>query len=298
MATGIGKNIRRGGSYRAGALLIAMTLMACLTALMFRTPLRSRYWARQVVQARGMNERAAPLTHLCNAGDAGRWGTETLLTHPDAEIRQFGVAVLQHVRSSWSRRRLLEMLEDPSEGVRELAALGLAIHGDEAIIPQLKRLYTGGDALAASAACIALERLATPNAVAALTALADRPADVARRAALVDALTGIGTAKCAGPLLELLSDHRPCHVQTRAERVLDRLTPVAAEHGLVERPTSKPASQPGVDSASQTLAERAATALARITGLRPPFASDLPEEQREQAARIWRDWVAARRGAP
>ncbi|MFQ5807939.1 MAG: hypothetical protein ACE5I3_15955, partial [Phycisphaerae bacterium] len=125
-----------------------------------------------------------------------------------------------------------------------------------------------------------------------------RPADVGRRAALVDALAGIGTANCAEPLLGLLNDHRSCGVQTRSARLLERIAPLAARGGLVETPLAEPTSRPLAESSVQTIAERAAAALARITRLRPPFASALPDAQRADAERVWRDWVAAHREAP
>ena len=291
--------------YRAGPIMIALTAAACLTAVLFRTPIRSRYWAWQVVHSDNVAERVAPLTCLCNAGDAGRWGTRVLLAHPDAEIRQFGVLVLQHVRSDWSRRRLLQMLTDPSAGVREMAALGLALQGDDTVIPELKRLYAGQYAESAAAACLALERLATPEAVAALAELArvepvpnrstqSETPDVMRRAALVDALAAIGTVDCAAALLDLLDDCRACDLPRRDERLLARLTPLAIERGLIETPTS----QPSQTFVGRTIAERAAAALTHITGLSPSFACELPRERRDHAARIWHDWVAARRDAP
>lgn len=298
MKTGTGEKPSGRGGYRAGVTMIAVTLLACLAALVFRTPLRSRYWAWQVVEACGVAERAAPLTHLCNAGNAGRWGTETLLAHPEAEIRQFGVFVLQHVRSDWSRRRLVQMLTDDDQAVAELAALGLAIHGDASIIPELRRLYGGQDAVTASAACMALERLGTPEAVAALTALATQPASVTHRAALVDALAAVGTRDCVVPLLSLLSDHRPCEVATRADRLLERLAPLVAESGFGKIPPPESASQTAAAPAGHTIAERAAAALVRITGLSPPFTSDMLPEQREDAARVWRDWLAGHRDGP
>lgn len=274
--------------------MIALTATACLTALLFRTPIRSRYWAWQVIEARGAAERAAPLTCLCNAGDAGRWGTAALLTHRDAEIRQFGVLVLHRVESEWSQRQLLHALADPNEAVRELAALGLALHGDETVIPVLEQLYAEGDTASAAAACLALERLATPGAVAALTALAREPAEASRRAFVVDSLAAIGTRECVAGLLALLDDHRPCPAATRAERFLERFGSWAGERGIVEPAISPPASQP----VSQTVAERAAAVLTRITGLSPPFASGLPEKRRRAATQIWRDWLTARPDAP
>ncbi len=274
--------------------MIALTAVACLAALLFRTPIRSRYWAWQVMEARGIAERAAPLTCLCNAGNGGRWGVAALLSHRDDEIRQYGVVVLQQVESGWSRRQLLRMLGDPSEAVREMAALGLALHGDETVVPVLEQLYADGDSVSASAACLALERLATPRAVTALTVLARSSADTSRRVCAVDALGAIGRADCVTGLLAVLDDHRSCPVGTRAEQFLERFSPWAGERGIVEPATSRPASK----AVTQTIAERAAMSLSRITGLSPPFASGLSEEQRAEAARTWRDWLAVPPDAP
>jgi len=285
---------RARGSYRAAAVVIAVTIAMCAIALLFRTPLRSRYWAWQVVNAANIEARTVPLTHLCNAGDGGRWGTTVLLDDSRAEIRQFGLLILQHVHSDWSRERLLQSFDDPSEAVREMAALGLAIQGDESVIPELRRRYVEGDAGAASAACIALGRLATPTAVEALATLAERPADVVRRAAVVDALGQIGRADCVIPLVTLLDDHRPCEVPTPERQVLDKFGPLAASAGLV-LPGDELANAEGTVT---TIAERAAAALARITGLEPPFASDLEEQERAAAAEAWRAWAASHATTP
>lgn len=276
-----------------GCVVLLVTLAACVAAVVFRTAIRSRFWAWQVIRSQRLEHRAVPLGLLCNAGDAGRWGIRTLLEHRDAEIRQLGVLVLHHVRGDWSRGQLLRMLGDPDARVRELAAVGLAIHGDAIVIPRLKKLYLTGDTAVGVAACLALERLASPPAVAALAELARRPADPARRAALVDALAAIGTPQCAAVLLELLDDHRPSGVPTRAESVLARLGPVLAEKGLLPEPASAQATRLTSAPAGQTVAERAAEALARITGLSPPFGSDLPPAEREAAARLWQEWLGS-----
>lgn len=278
--------------------MIGVTLAACVLAITFRTPLRSRFWAWQVIHADGVEERAAPLTLLCNAGDRGRWGTETLLTHSDPEIRQFGVVVLQHVQSDRVPPRLLELLADPSEAVAEMAALGLAIHGDTSVIPELKRMFRAGDFGTASAVAVALERLGGPEAADALAVLANEPADAACRAALIDALTAIASPSCAGSLLGLLDDHRPCDVPTRADRLVEQFSPLAAGHGLIPAPRNEPASRPTSDSGPRTVAERAAAGLTRITGLDPPFASTLPPDRRAEAARIWSEWLAGQPQAP
>ncbi|MBU0637779.1 MAG: HEAT repeat domain-containing protein, partial [Planctomycetes bacterium] len=153
---------RRSVRATGPGIAIALTAIVCATALLFRTPLRSRYWAWRITQTDVVAERAVYLTSLCNVGDAGRWGTRVLLAHEVAELRQHGVVVLQHVRTAWSRRKLLQMLRDRDQTVRELAALGLALHGDAAVIPDLCEMFVTGDDTAASAACVALERLGTP----------------------------------------------------------------------------------------------------------------------------------------
>ena len=310
--------------------MVLLTALACLAAIIFRTPIRSRYWAGRIAHGTTTPERAMYLTLLCNAGDGGRWGTAVLLAHEDAEIRQFGVVVLHQLDTDWGRQRLLRLLEDPDETVRELAALGLAIHADESVIPELKRMYSSSDETVASSACVALGRIATPTAVAALTELAGEPVEVSCRAALVDALGEIGTPTCIPPLLELLEDHRTCDVPPRASRLaLEALRglqteaaralpgwppgpqpddtaasqPIAASGPAVRAsslPASRPvpASLPALENAPGTIAERAAAALTRITGLSPPFLSDLPLEQRQQAKQQWAAWHAAATNTP
>ena len=124
--------------------MIVITGAGCVAALFLRTPLRSHYWASRVIESPDAAERAVYLTALCNAGDAGRWGTSRLLNHASEDVRSAGVIVLQNVRTDWSARRLLEMLSDQSRHVRELATLGLAIQGDESVIPRLREMFSSG----------------------------------------------------------------------------------------------------------------------------------------------------------
>lgn len=270
------------------------TAGVCLMALAFRTPLRSRYWAWQIAHDDDPARRAIYLTALCGAGDAGRWGTSALLSSDQAELRQLGTVVLQHVRSEWARQRLLAALRDPDEGVRELAALGLAMHGDDRVVPTLMEMYRSGDGSSGPAACLALQRLGTPAAVAALDGLAREPAVAARRAALVDALEEMGEPACVPALLALLADHRPWDGPARSERVAqDVLRRLAADARV---PSSLPI--PETQPAAGTVAERAAAALAKITGLSPPFSSTLPVAEQELAAQRWAAWSAREAGRP
>ncbi len=63
-----GRKVRRP---RVAIVMIAITAAACIAALVFRTPLRSRYWAWRVSQSGDSAERARDLTALYNAGDGG-----------------------------------------------------------------------------------------------------------------------------------------------------------------------------------------------------------------------------------
>jgi HEAT repeat protein len=302
---------RRARRLRPGTAVVLLTALACLTAIIFRTPIRSRYWAWRIAHGTSTPERAMYLTLLCNAGGGGRWGTAVLLEHEDAEIRQFGVVVLHQLDTDWARQRLLRLLEDPDETVRELAALGLAIHADESVIPELKRMYSSSDETVASSACVALGRIATPTAVAALTELAVWPAEASRRADLVDALAAVATPACVAPLLELLEDHRTCDVPPRVSRLaLEALRGLQSEAprawpSWLPAPQSDDAaslpiaaSGPSLEIEPGTVAERAAAALTRITGLSPPFSSGLPAEQRNQAKQQWAAWHAGVTNTP
>ncbi len=271
-------------------VVLALTVVACVTGLVCHTTLRSRYWAYRIARAATPAERAVYLGALCEAGDSGRWGVAALLKDARADVRQYGVLVLQHQRGDWWRARLLDLLGDPAENVRSLAAAGLAIHGDERAIPALKSLYETGDTSMAASACLALERLGTAGAQTALDELARVPADAYRRAALIDALEGIGTPECVPGLLHLLADHRPCDLPSRATQAAHRAFESLAAAGYPALPTSEPAAGPG----PRTVAERAARALANITGLDVPFSSEGPEEARAEAVQRWRTWLADR----
>lgn len=271
--------------------MIIVTAAACAAALVFRTPIRSLLWAREVTSAKTAREQAAALTHLCNAGDAGRWGTDSLLGSDDPAVRQLGVIVLQHIRSEWSRLRLIELLNDPSKSTADLAALGLAIHGDVSVIPRIKRLYLEGNDGSASAACLALERIGARESKAALVELAAAPAGAERRSRLVEALGSAGGTEGARGLLCLLDDHRAVDGQSRTSRLLDQFSALAAANGLAPVPESGVASRPASDDQHGTVAERAAVALGRITGLSPQFSSSASPQVRADAVRAWTAWI-------
>lgn len=281
---------------RLAVVLIAVTALACIGVLVFRTQIQSRYWAARVIAPRHATDQPAYLTRLCNAGDNGRWGTQTLLAHADPAVRQQGVIVLHHVRSAWSRGRLTELLADPDAGVAELAALGLAIHGDERVIPTLRNLFLHGGTDAARAACIALGRLATPSAVAVLNELIDPQRDAHRATALVDAFDDLDAPAAVPGLLRLLDDDRPCPRPARRELLsADLLRNLAGAAEPLPLPLSGHAD---AGESGATISERAAETLGRITGIQTPWSTTMPAEARAAARAAWQAWYGSRGAAP
>ena len=166
------------------------------------------------------------------------------------------------------------------------------MHGDESVIPTLWALYVSEDAATATAACVALEYLGTSAAIDALTALAGEPAGVSHRAALVDTLAGVGTRDCVPVLLQMLDDHRPCEVPSRADATARRVLAGVQAQGDGAAWSTHTSSR----RTPQTLSERAAAALRRITGLAEPFSSAGSPEQQAAARRVWTEWYE--RGLP
>jgi hypothetical protein len=271
---------------RLALVAIGITATACLAAIVLRTPIRARYWAWQISNSVSATQRSGYLASLCNAGAQGRWGIAALLADSDAEVRQYGVLALHHVRTAWARQRLTECVTDRDPSVQRLAAVGLAIHGDDSVIPVLKRFYESGDVNAATGACLALERLGTPDAIATLDELTLQPAEVNQRAALVDALAGLSKPACVPPLLRLLSDQRTCNVPPRSAEIALRALDALQASGHAAQAASAPVAQ----AFSQTIAQRAADALGVITGIQASDSSGSAEADRGSAKIAWQRW--------
>jgi len=209
-----------------------------------------------------------------------------LLNSRNPADRRDAARVLEWMPGAWARERLLELLRDPDDEVREAAEGALGFRHEDAVIPTLKSYYQCADTNVALSACAVLSYLRTPEAIRVLTGLAGEEADVDRRAGLVDALDSVGTPACVPALLRLLDDHRLCDQPSLVERhllrVWQRIRTDPRVPALATLATSAPR--------RQTIAERAAAALRRITGLELPFTSDAPEPQRREYHRVWEEW--------
>jgi hypothetical protein len=270
-------------------IAIALTATACLLALFLREPITARWWAARLAASDDDARRATYLGALCNAGDSAHWGVAALMRSDDPDLRQYGVLACQQIRTPWSRRLLRLRMADTDPYVRRMAAVALASHGDDAVIPTLKHMYRNAEGTTATVVAVALERLGTPAARAALDELVHAPADAAHRAALIEALANLGGAESVPPLLFLLEDDRRCRGPVFVEELAQHLYGPLIEQGFRLAEPTWPATRP----AQRTVAEHAADALAKITGEAPPFASDASSEQRAAAAHVWRQWYEA-----
>lgn len=259
--------------------LVVLTACSCVLALVFRTPIRSRLWAARLAETSDPREQARLLSALIEAGEDGRCGVQTLLQGERGDLRQMGVLALHQLRTSWANERLVAALDDADADVRELAALGLALHGDERVIPRLEALYRQQDAQAAGAACIALLRMGTPAAENALCGLVEAPTTACARQALVEALDELGNPAAGRALLRMLTDNDTCAAPLRRARLGAQ---AAAQLDL-------PATLPAEDAitGAGTIAEQAAAALNRLTGLELRFSSELDPQARVALAAQW-----------
>jgi hypothetical protein len=284
--------VHRLASRWAARTAIALTALACVLAISYRAPLRARYWAWRLTSADAIDESRQYLAALCNSADHAYWAASSLLAHPDVEIRKCGALVLQGTDAPWAQRLRLEHLADPDPEVRALAAAGFAIHPDNRMLPRLTEHYRSRDTQAAIAACLAAAYLANPEAVNTLDEWSRLDTEPQRRAALIDALALIGAPAAVPPLLRLLDDPRPCNTPSLSRQLATGLLDQLKRQGTLPPDMHLVTSQP----TPRTIAERAAAALSRITGIAAPFTDD--PDQRRSARLAWETWYAEQSPRP
>lgn len=270
-----------------GRLVIAVTIAICALALFWRQEIRAHYWALRLSSTYELDMRAAYLTALCNLGSAARGAARRLLAQEDTELRSYGILILQALRDARSRADLLPLLSDPDPALRRLAAVALAAHQHDDVVPALATLLRTSDADTVRTAALTLERLGTPAAVELLARVCTELPTAEARAAAADALGGIGRPEAVPALVALLEDHAAVTSGSAADEAVQKLLGTLALQGWTIMPTTLPAT--GLPPT--TVAERAAVALQRITGLVPPFASSLPTDERGAAQAEWAAWV-------
>lgn len=274
-------------------LWVAIGVLVALwaAAMLFRWEIRTWWWGQQLVRAETPAARGYYLACLASVGDRAVGTAARLLDHPSAEVRLEATAVLQRCRSATARALLLRAMHDPDVDVREAAALGLAIHGDRAVLPDLLRMADSPHEGTSLAAAVALQRLGGGEAADALRRIAveaGRPANL--RAQAADSLGLIGDRQTVPVLIECLHDERALTLPPAAERALRR----AAEA------LGADLARQGIDAgsltaggAAATVADVAARALQRITGESLGFSSTAPADRKAAAVRMYHQWWEA-----
>ncbi|RMF70641.1 MAG: hypothetical protein D6744_19135 [Planctomycetota bacterium] len=270
-------------SYRPHAFVILAVAGVCAAALVLKAPYQADRAARLLIATDDDAARAAYFDQIAAAGERGRWGISRLLRAQRAEDRQFGVLAAQPLRSEWSRNALLEALLDRDPVVAETAAVALAARDLRAALPRLREMFQSRDPRAVRAACVALAVSSADISTAELSAWADQAGTPMQCAAIIDAAEGVGDRAAGRILLGFLDDDRVCIAPTRTER-LARLVPLAALAPYGSLADAEPVRE---EKPPPTIAERAADALARITGFDIPFRSDFTESERHAARRVW-----------
>jgi HEAT repeat protein len=157
-----------------------------------------------------------------------------LLDDPSPELREMAAQLLGHSGSPEAIEPLIRHLAEPESSVRfwVISALG-ELRADQAVEPLLLVLEGGRDeGSCANAAVTALGAIGAAEAVDVLIARLDEPKPWAR-ANVVTALGSIGSRRAVGPLLELLNgEPQDVHVRRALMVAFAQLQAPEAEAAL------------------------------------------------------------------
>jgi len=197
-----------------GGLVIAWALV-----LVFRTPIQARYWAWQLTRSDESNWQRHYFHRLASLQDACAPAAGSLLRHARPEVRRNGATLLHYARTPEARRLLLAGLSDPDAGVREAAAMGLAVNHDAEVQEALCEILADFRSPNAALAAAALGRMGGDRASAALLDALNREPPLEVKAEVIDGLGQIRVAE-AVPLLEAaLRDDRPLPAPPLSDRL-------------------------------------------------------------------------------
>lgn len=283
----------RGAARRRTGIAIAALAVLWLGAMAFRWEIRTRWWAYRLTRTTDPQQVDYYLVRLHAVADRAVGAAGALLAHPSPEVRRNAVSILQRSRQDRARDLLLRAFGDPDADVREAAALGLALQGSHAALPELLRMIRSADEARARAAVTGLQHLDDPRAVEALIEAARTHVSAEVRAQAIDSLGLIRCRQAVPVLIEALDDGRPIRTAAASDRALRRalhtMGPVLVRHGM------DPASV-ATAPAPMTVAELAARALSRITGESFGYRADDPPERKAAVTRLYRQWWERNKG--
>jgi len=268
-------------------IAIGAFILLWSVAMFYRMEIRAYWWAYRLAHATSIQDRIYYFSCLASIGDSMTGAVGSLLKNPSVDVRRQGAALLLRCRNDPAKALLLQAIHDTDREVRESAALGLALHYDQAALPELLRLVQSDDESAALAAVVALERIGGDEAAEALTQIVRGPSSPQMIAQAVDSLGLLGWRPSVPVLIDRLADDRP--LTTRP--VADRKAQQAIQHVQGELMRKLGVDPAAIDtSTKEFISDLAARALQRITGESFGFCSSDPPERRDAVIRLYRQW--------
>jgi hypothetical protein len=271
--------------YQNMSMIVVIALLAALAGAVLhqRDTIRGWWWGRQIETAHSLEESVYAVSRLVATGEKGVPAACRLLRSDNPSVRLTAVWTLGQIGGIRAAEALMDAMKDPSLEVRLAAAANLGMYYEDVAREDLVRVLQTGSRDEAMAAAVALERMRSAIIPRILGEAALRlEADVAVRAQAIECLGRRGDAAHAEGLLELLEDRSmipvPLMGRLRDEIMTQR---IADQHAL--RLDSETTNQ----HLPLSLADVAAEALRRITGLECGYQSYLEPAELEAVARCW-----------
>jgi len=280
---------RRRWSWRVG--LVALVLL-WLAAMLFRTDIRTRWWAYRLGQTGDPAARRYYTACLAATGSSSLSATRRLLDHPRPEVRLAALQILHHCPAPAARGILVVAIADRDDRVSDRAALELALRSDRReAVGELEAQASSSSPAIARKAVVGLQRLGEPEAEDFLLGLLRRTSDPDLRAQIIDALGLMGSRSAVPALIDCLADQRaishPPASYRWANQAIQSLESQLPAQGL------DPAALRSASVAPCTVAGVAERALAWITGISGGDPNAERDQDRSEAIGRWREWHRA-----
>ncbi len=264
--------------------------------MLFRTDIRTRWWAYRLGQAGDPAARRYYTACLAATGSGSLSATRRLLDHPRLEVRLAALQILHHCSDPAARKFLVLAIADRDDRVSDRAALELALRSDRrGAVEELEALASSSSPEIARKAVVGMQRLGEPQAEDFLLGLLERTSDPDLRAQIIDALGLMGSRSAVPALIECLADQRaishPPASFRWANQAIQCLESQLPAEGL------DPATLRSASVAPCTVAGVAERALAWITGISGGDPNAQRGHDRSEAIEPWREWQRTPVGA-
>ena len=263
---------------------VAVFVAAWLAVVVFRDPVRVKWWELRLRSADTDTKRSYYVNLLSSAGTLALPAARSLIEDEDVAIRSLGVAVLTRIADETAGVLLRTALTDSVEQVRAMAVVGLAMRRDPAILAELETMVGSQNHETALVAVHAYGEFDCATAVGPLSRAARTHSLPLVRAQSVEEL---GALRCAGAVPALI-DSLGDNVRYEGSTRLDELDEQAL--GLVLEERALAAGVPLTLRKSRMVSDQAAFSLRLITGQSFGFRSTDDAERRLAAQLAWRDW--------